>query len=240
MKNFKLLVAAFLPLGFLVLSSCNDCFPGIRGDGEVEEEYRSVSDFDALAIAIPGTVYLTQGPNEEVVIEAQPNILENIETNIRKGKLTIKFTRNVGNHKGVKIYLSSPVLSEISVSGSGKVEGQNLIKSDRLIVSVSGSGEAELDIETEELQSAVSGSGRIYLTGYTTDQEVRISGSGDMKAFELESERAVAQISGSGKAELFVSEKLEARVSGSGDVFYKGSPEVSANVSGSGKVKRAD
>lgn len=240
MKNFKFLKAAYLLAALAVFSSCDDDVFGIKGEGDVVDEYRSVSDFDAISAGIPGNIYLKQGEKEEILIEAQPNILDNIQTSVRNGELTIKFDRNVRGHQEINIYLTTPDIKEISLSGSGNLEGQNLIKTRDLAVSVSGSGDVDLEVETEELSSFVSGSGKIQYTGFTEDHELKISGSGDIKAFELESNYAKVRISGSGEARLFVNEELEAKISGSGDIEYKGSPKISSKISGSGKIRNAN
>ncbi|HQV37276.1 MAG TPA: DUF2807 domain-containing protein, partial [Flavobacterium sp.] len=64
------------------------------------------------------------------------------------------------------------------------------------------------------------------------------AGSGDIKAFELVSENAKVNVSGSGDIKVNCTEFIEARVAGSGDIEYKGNPKkVDTKVAGSGTIK---
>ena len=63
----------------MALASCHDeFFPGVTGQGEVVSETVSLNDFDGFVSAISADIYLTQGDKQEVVVEAQQNIIDEI------------------------------------------------------------------------------------------------------------------------------------------------------------------
>ena len=228
-------------LAALGLTACDDDF--VRGRGDVVTETRTVPTFSAVEVSGDFEVYLQQGPAEDIRLEGQENVLDVVTTKVDGPELEIKFKPlvNVGRHKTIRVYITTPTLNSLELSGSSRAEGQTPWTVDNLSLKVSGSGSLALDVrEANEVESRISGSGSMSLSGDAEDFENEISGSGNVRAFSLVTKRADARISGSGNCELTVTQSLNARISGSGDVRYKGDPTVNVTVSGSGKVTRVD
>lgn len=236
MKTFSTTLGIVSLLSLSIFSSCDDDFIGLKGEGPVVEENRTAPDFDQVSLSIPARVFIEQGPKEEMRLVAQENVLENIETYVRGGELMIKFDKNVRKHEPITIYLTTPEVHSLSVSGSGDIIGENMIEAESLSVHISGSGGVELEVETEDLRTNISGSGKCTYQGQVDEHTIRISGSGDVNSFELQSLKAVVHVSGSGNSRLWVTDELDVRISGSGNVFYEGNPRVTSSISGSGKV----
>lgn len=233
-KPAFLLTLLFLGLGF---TACENHWWGIRGEGPVVSEERPLSSFHTIKNSISGDVYLSQGPQEDILIEAQENILANMVTRVRNGQLEIYFDENVGNHKKVNIYITAPEVREVFVSGSGGVQSTHLLSGEAFTINVSGSGEADLQLQMQEVEANVSGSGDIRLQGEAERLLARISGSGEVHALEIPVQEAEVQVSGSGDCSLDVSDRLDVQISGSGDVRYRGRPAINSSISGSGKLR---
>lgn len=91
MKKTALFVFVLsLVLGF---SSCEKSIFCKNGSGEVLTEERSVSNFTQIDYAIPGELIITQSDTISVTIEAQENLIPDIETNIEGNVLEIKQLR---------------------------------------------------------------------------------------------------------------------------------------------------
>ena len=93
MKTIKILLILVLAT---TLTSCHwDFHSGIDGNGNVITEDRSVSeDFTKVKGSTGLDVYLTEGTENKIVVEADENLMELIETNISNGKLTIRSSKN--------------------------------------------------------------------------------------------------------------------------------------------------
>ncbi len=234
MKNLLILFLA------IVAFSCNAqnwSGTGIEGKGPKVTKTLDLDAFRGLGLSINAEVYLRQGSTQSVKIEAQQNILDNIETNVDNGHWKIKFDKNVREHDGVKIWVTVPTLQRAAVSGSGDIIGENSFSNlGDLDLAVSGSGSIHLDSDSKNLEVAISGSGDMKLGGSTGKCNIRISGSGDVEAFDLGTSDCSVKISGSGDASVKSSGNLDVAIAGSGDVFYKGSPKVRSKISGSGDV----
>jgi len=209
-----------------------------------EGQTRNLPSFDELNLSISANVYLKQGNEQKVVIQASDKTLELIETEVKGSALTIKWTRtNIRNSDKIKIYIIMKDINALRIAGSGDIIGSGLISSTNLELKISGSGNISLpDVKAEKISSKISGSADISIGGSQTVNmlDVGISGSGDVKAQDLPVNNAEVSISGSGDCSVYALESLKARVAGSGDVYYKGSATIDAKVSGSGSVKHVN
>lgn len=204
-----------------------------------------VGDFDEITMKLGGTVYVTQGNKNEVIIEGRADDLEEVMVDVRGGELRIESKRRSSwrfwenNNVRVDVYVTVKELNAVTVSGSGDIKGQNLIESDRFKARVSGSGDIVLEIEARDVDAGISGSGNIELSGAATSGSLSISGSGKLLAENLKVDDFEVRISGSGRGSITVFGELDVRISGSGSVYYGGKPtEVNSSISGSGKVRR--
>lgn len=215
--------------------------PGERGSGNVVSTTREVQGFQAVEVDYPAQVWIRQGSTESVQIEAEDNLLPNLKTQVRNGRLEIFYRREGGKHvnptKPVKITITIKDLTDVDFTSAGEVIIEKL-KTDRLDVSLSGAGNLELeDIQTKSLHVDLSGAGSGTASGTADDLEVVISGFGDFKAGDLHSKDASVNISGAGGATLWVDDELTAEVSGAGSVSYYGSASVNREISGVGGVR---
>jgi hypothetical protein len=205
------------------------------------KETRNLSGFTKVSFGISGDLYINIGSEFKVVLEGNKSSLEEIETEVTQSKLVIKNENwhSHGNEK-VTVYITMPELAGLGVSGSGKAEIKDAVKTEELDLSVSGSGRImSADLALGQLNVSISGSGDVIIggNGEAVSADVSISGSGNYSGESLKIAKADFHISGSGGCKCNVTDKLEANVSGSGNITYTGSPKVDARISGSGKVR---
>jgi len=211
-----------------------------------EKETRDVGPFSSISLSLPADLYLTQGNDTKVVIEAEQKILDLIRTEVVGNNLKIKYKSgiwNIRSNKHIKIYVSTPDVEGLFLSGSGNINAETQIKTKSLDFSISGSGNIVIDdLVASDIEGHISGSGDIDLSGSETAEtmEISISGSGDFFAENLKVNSVELRISGSGTCRVFAVSELEASISGSGSVYYKGNPRVNAKASGSGKIRSID
>jgi hypothetical protein len=243
MKSYSLknLIAACLILGSAaVFSACDESV--LRGEGDTVIQTRPTAAFDAVDAGGEFDIFLSQGPTQDIRLEGQENILGELSTRVRNNKLEIKYDRKrVKVRQPVRIYLTTPDLRTVSLSGANTLRGLTPWQVDELELHASGSGNIDLQVTgAHNLESRTSGSAQITLSGDADRYEMDISGSGKIRAFGLTTKTADVEVSGSGNCELTVTGQLSARISGSGKVRYKGSPTVSTSISGSGSVLQAE
>lgn len=232
----KILIFSFLLLAVLTTVSAQKWI-GIRGEGPMVKKELSVGQFDELSLSISANVFVTQGSTRKVTVEAQANMIDNLVTEVKDGRWTIKFKENVRSMEGMRIYVTMPNISALGISGSGDIVAENALRTDDLGLHISGSGNIKIPALTGGvIDSHISGSGSMMIGGQAQNLKIHISGSGDVNAIGLNTSGCEVHVSGSGDCNVDVRESLDVRISGSGDVRFKGQPRLVSKVSGSGSV----
>lgn len=215
---------------------------GVSNAQSGNRETRDLKGFTRVNFGVSGDLYINFGNEFRVELEGSKSLLDDIVTEVSSGKLIIKKENwRINMNEKVTVYITMPELTGLGVSGSGKAEVKDPIKTEDLDLSVSGSGRlVTTGINVSNLDCSISGSGNIEIegNGTATDCEISISGSGNYSGEALKISSAEISISGSGNCSCSVTESIEAHISGSGNVTYAGNAKkVDARVSGSGKVR---
>jgi hypothetical protein len=210
-------------------------------NGQTTRETRTVPAFSGLALTMSANVFISQGSQQKVEVEASKDVMDIIKTEIDGN--TLKLTTKEGRWRDigkVSIYITMPVISELSISGSGNMSCQTTVKSEDIEIVISGSGSVSLPkLESSDISVTITGSGNVSLGGNNSQGklETLITGSGDFNGEELQVANGDIRITGSGSARVNVLKELETNITGSGSVLYKGNPMVNANATGSGKTR---
>ena len=232
------------------------------GSGRIVKEEREISDVTVVELATVGTLYVEFGDEVSLVVEAEDNIIEYIETTTWNDKLTIDMRSNMSlrTYRPIIYRLTVPTLERLELSSSGDAFMADL-DTREFEARLSSSGDLEmgdLNVENVTLRLSSSGdvvvnnifgsrlevtqtsSGDVEIGGGKVDlQDVTLNSSGDYLARDLTSSEAYVSCSSSGDATVRVSDYLDARSSSSGDIFYYGDPVVESHTSSSGDVERA-
>jgi len=235
--NPQAIILTFMIMMVLSLTSSCMLADGIKGNGDVVKEDRSVSGFDGISVGGAFDVFLTQGSTEALTIEAESNLMEYIETEVIGGTLRIKSEENLKPNKSIKLYITLKDIKELDVSGACDIVSENRLKLDDLELDVSGAADVELSLELNKLEADFSGASDIQLAGSANELELDISGAGELDAMEFEVEKVRLEVSGAASAKVFATSELDVEVSGAATVKYKGNPQVNSEVSGAGSVK---
>ena len=227
----------------LALSACNVNLQignneVITGSGNVVTREIEVSDFDAVRLAGVGELSITQGETESLTIEAEDNILDVLESNVRASELVL------GTRQGVTITPTRPIrytltvkdLSALELSGLGNASMDGLTTG-RLELSISGSGNLELkNVQAEDVRATIDGLGSVEISGTAKSLDARLNGSGNFKAGDLAVKTANVRIDGLGSATVWAADTLDVNIGGAGSLDYYGSPSVTQKISGLGHV----
>ncbi|MCX6235434.1 MAG: DUF2807 domain-containing protein [Bacteroidetes bacterium] len=254
MKSIVLLI--ILAATTILYTGCEDIHC-IEGNEMVVVDTRPIGSFTGISSESWFNVIIIQDSVNEVVVEAESNLLPYIDTWVEGTTLVLKeqHRRCLNNHYPVIITVRTKDINFIRLSGSGDIYGNNIFNTDYLRVdlsgsgqidlavnannvesSISGSGSIKLGVTAEHLESTISGSGEFQLSGDVHKGDMNITGSGNIHAYGLIQDICVATITGSGNMFLTVHDLLDVRITGSGSVHYKGNPTVTLNITGSGSV----
>lgn len=238
MRRISFLVAV---MGSLLisaaLSACTVSPFGVGGSGDVVSEARDVSGFGEIALKGSGTVNLEVTGSESLTIEADGNLMEYLETDVRDGRLELGATRSIRPTQDVVYTITAISLDGVSISGSGTINVVGVV-GDRFDVEISGSGSFDApDVQLGSVMVSIGGSGDVELVGTADHLELSVSGSGTYSGEDLIAATGDVTISGSGKAVVNVTDSLQVEISGSGNLDFFGDPTLDASTSGSGRIQ---
>jgi hypothetical protein len=209
------LLAAFLAVPGAVLTARAQV---IRGSGVAKREQRSVPQFDRVDVAGAFDVTLVDGPNYQVTVEADNDLLDAVSSEVIDYELRIGSLRSFVSRTSMKVTVASPPLRGLSVSGNANVTAAAL----------SGSSFA----------FSGSGSSTAKLGGAIESLKISLAGAGKVDAFDLVAENVEVEVLGSGTAEVNAVKTLGLMVIGSGTLRYRGNPKVSRKAIGRGRVEQ--
>jgi len=139
-------------------------------------------------------------------VEAEDNIIDLVETRVRRGQLTIRMAEDtqIETDEGVHIWITMKSIEDIELSGVGSVDAKG-VDEDKLFLEMSGVGNIEIEGKVDRL-------------------DVTLSGVGDFELRDLVAQDARVRHSGVGSADVRAENDLDVRVSGIGSVRYHGKP----------------
>ena len=208
---------------------------GVKGDGNVITKKRKISnDFSRIEVSRGLDLYLTKSKNVSLEVEADENLHELIETNVRDGVLKITCSRNIWSASSKKIHLNVDHLNGIAVNSGAEVMTRNTFESDELRLSVSSGASAEMELKVEDLSCDISSGADIELMGKAENFTVSSSSGSNVKAYELEAKNCNADASSGSDIKLTAVETIEARATSGADIKFKGNPKVVQKEDNSG------
>ncbi|WP_340198945.1 head GIN domain-containing protein [Ascidiimonas sp. W6] len=213
---------------------------GKKGNGNVVSETRDITeDFNVINAAEGLDVYITQGKDFSIEVEADNNIIEYINTDISGGTLHIDTEERIGRAKSKKVYVTLPEIIEISASSGSDVYGQGVIESSKLALSSSSGADIRLEVNTENLICDASSGADIDISGRTINLRANASSGADIDGRELTAENCNADASSGADISINATKELTASASSGGDVRYSGNPEiVNKSKSSAGSVSK--
>ena len=221
----------------VTITSCGTIF----GNKNIITDERNLSFFDKIEISGSAEVIFHSSAEYRAVVTVDSNLSEYLETTVRNGVLIIREKPGhdyVFTKETVDVYC--PNITDISLSGSGRFDTIDKIAAPKISINISGSGKISGNVECNNIIIAISGSGSVSIAGNTENADIIISGSGSLNGTEFPISNCSINLSGSGKADIFVNKNLDVKLSGSGIITYRGNPQTNIENSGSGRVTQRD
>ncbi len=209
------------------------------------QESRQVSGFNSVASAGPFNVHIKMDGNESVKVDADADVINDIETVVEGNTLKIRFKDREYRHHNIhkaEVYIEAKSLNSLLNAGSGSIKVDGTISTDNFKTILSGSGNISTVVKSEHLNAVISGSGSINLSGSTDDDaHLVVTGSGEIDGRRLKAQAVVSVITGSGNIYIEAEKSIRGSITGSGSVIYSGSAtSVTSYTTGSGRVTKED
>jgi len=244
MKTNKIIVQVLLiALAFLFSVGSSGCMELVN-EGSLGEpingiqEEREVSQFSELEIGGAFRVYLTQGDEEKLVVEADESEIDGIITEVVNGRLKIYLKPQWrGKFHKMYVFLTFKELEHIDFGGAVKVIGKSALNFETLEMDIGGASDINLEMKAKKLDAEFSGASKIRLEGACEKGRIEMSGASDFKAADFKFTDLTVDASGAASAKVYATGTLVANASGAASIRHKGSSKITLHTSGAGSVK---
>jgi hypothetical protein len=208
-------ISAAIAFTTVLLAACGG--GGMAGSGIAATQTRHLAAFSGVDLAGSSIVTVHAGGKQSVVVRADSNLLRRVTTQVHAGVLVIETTGSFSARRPMRVDISMPSLTALTLSGSGVISATN--------------------IQAQRLNVTLSGSGVVRASGTLTRLDILLGGSGDAQLQQLIARDVHAVVSGSGRIVVHATNTLQASVPGSGAIMYSGNPaHVTRSITGSGAV----
>ncbi|MBN1986429.1 MAG: DUF2807 domain-containing protein [Prolixibacteraceae bacterium] len=223
----------------LLFSSCIFMGPSIKGNGNVVEETRNVGSFDEIKATRGMNVYISQGEEIKVRVEADENLLDAIETKVEENTLVVSTSKNIRSSTSKKVYVTLSEVNSIKSTAGSNVYSENQIKAKSLDLAASAGSNMRLDVDVRRLNVSASAGSNIKLEGRSEEFVGKASAGSNIKAEDLIAGECEARASSGANIWIEVQNKLDGHASSGGNVFYSGNPQsINTENSSGGNVKK--
>jgi hypothetical protein len=217
--TLKLATLAGLGLVLLLLSSC-DFVGGVKGNGRITSESRTIGEFSNIEADGAFEVKWTPGA-PALTIRTDENLMEYMRTETSGGKLRIEWAKPLRGTRGITVNIASSSLRAVQLNGAVRFVASNI-----------AGGDLFLD---------GNGATRVALNGTANSLSASLNGASRLDADTLTTRTADLVINGAGRADVNVAETLRVAIAGAGRVDYTGAVQnVQKEVRGAGSVRRRD
>jgi hypothetical protein len=224
----------------ILMLSCNFSFgPSVDGNRNVVIQDRSISDdFESVKVSQGLDLYITQGNNVALSVEADENLHDIIMTDVENGTLRIYVTENIRSAASRRINLNVTNISAIKATSGSDVYSTNTITANELEVNCTSGANITLDVETETLNCHSTSGSDIKLSGTTSLLIAEATSGSDIKASNLKAQTSKVKATSGADISVNTSKELTARATSGGDIRYSGNPEkVEKSDNSSGSVR---
>lgn len=203
---------------------------------------KTVASFTNITVSGGFEVEIRKGTTQKVTVEADDNIIDDIETLVAGGQLKIKLRNEYNLHEAhMKILIIAPSIKSINSAASADVEAFDVLMSDETMQFKASSGSSiKATIDAPAAEADASSGAEIDLGGRTRNFNAKASSGASVHADKLLSENTTAQTSSGATLDVHASVSLDAKASSGGSVNYRGAASVIKKESSGGNINKGN
>ncbi|MBS1637968.1 MAG: DUF2807 domain-containing protein [Bacteroidetes bacterium] len=207
-----------------------DC---VKSTGKDETTTRDVQGFTCINLEDKIDMYIKQGPNFEVKVQAGEHLQKLIKTELDGETLKVVNNNKCNFVRGYKhkitVYVTAPRFKFIDHNGVGTIWTDGTIVQDTIGCKTHSSGDIHLNVNSKVMLCSTHGNGDIYLAGVTDNLQNDYTGTNFLYAKDLKVNSFIYLHSvslGHAYVNAPPSGNMDIRIEQSGNVYYTGSPSA--------------
>ena len=212
----------------------------IRGSGNIITEKRATGDFNGISAAGDFDIELINGPVTEVLVEADDNVMEYIETRVSNNILKIR-TRNLNSYSNMhmRILITAPLITNVTVSASAGFRAMGPMRyNGKLNFKASSAANIHAGVDAPTVETSASSGATVDISGKTRTYDADCSSGANLKTGELLSEQTSISASSGASARVYASVKLVVHSNSGASVHYRGAANVDKTTNSGGSANK--
>ena len=207
-----------LAASVVLIAGCR--LSGIRGDGDIKTEDRTISAFNNVDAGGAFEIEWENG-TPSLRVTTDENLLPYIESDVSGDTLHLRTGEHVWPTHGIKVVIASPSRAGAKLRGAVKLTAKHL-SGPVFALESQGASEVALDGTVDRLLADMTGASQLAADG-------------------LQTKTAEISTTGAGDAEVAVTGTLKVVITGAGKVTYSGNPAtIEKHITGAGSIHRKD
>lgn len=207
----------------------------IEGDGNIITQEQTFEPFDKLIIEGGLSIEYILGESNLLIIEADSNLMQNIETSLIDKTLKIK--NNTSSRKQVNCKLTAPMVKEITISSGAKLTSKDTIQSQTLGFTLNAGGSLTLIGNFDTIVSAINAGSKATLVGTCKEMKVSINAGSELKSYRMETDYLVISANAGSNANVNGKELEVSATSGSVIRYNEGATLKKVETSSGGSIR---
>lgn len=204
----------------------------------IDSKTYSVKPFSKLYLEGTFKVVLAQGSQPGLVIKTDEENFGDVQVESDAASSVLKVVKKRFDLESLTIYITFKDLTELHVQGGISFETKGYVDLKELNLVVQGGVDGELMVKADKLSVVGEGGMKLKLEGVASELKAKVSGAAYLNALNLQTKRTDIHIEGVGAASVFATENLHATIAGIGKIRYRGDPAVFKNIEGIGTVSK--
>lgn len=219
-----------------LLSSCAvDMFNRVNGNRNVVTENRSSKeDFTKIKVSTGLDLYLSQGSENKIVVEADENLQDIIMTEINDGVLKIYSEKNIWKAKARKVYVTIKTIEELTATSGSDVYSEKTLQAENIKISSTSGADINISIDADTVETSATSGSDIEISGVANNHTSRATSGASIDAYQLKSKNVTVKVTSGADINIYASESINAKATSGGDVDFKGNPKQVNKKSSSG------
>ena len=235
-KHFSIIFSTILSLTIL-LSSCIFIGPSIKGNGDVDQQTRTIDNFTKIKSSHGLEVILVPDDTEFVIVEADNNLFDAIKTEVNGSELRIFSDQQIRKARAKKVIVHYIKINDIRSSSGSHVKTAEVLKTKRLSTKASSGSHQNIEVNTSSINARCSSGSHMKLRGKSQTANFKASSGAHIKGSDFETDEGTADVSSGAHITFRILNSLDAEASSGGHIYYLGNPSITnVNKSSGGQI----
>lgn len=210
----------------------------VQGKGSLITKSISVTQFTEIELKKIGNVEISSGSEYAVSVSDYENLVDLASFSVIDQRLIISYADTCVKNSRLTIHITTPdPLYSLILSGTGNINVSSpLNELSEIILSGIGKMVFRSPVTSDDLFVDMEGDGYIFAYGEAKNLTANLGGSGSMDLTELNAKIVNCTLTGYGNIGTTVSQNLSALLAGTGNITYFGNPVVVQNITGTGSI----